>query len=84
LNDEGTPCLGLCYSDTKLILIEKDLPCDVFVEVLMHEYFHAVWFETGIDDNDPPSWLEHIFINATAKDMALNVDFFVDLFSRIE
>lgn len=80
LRDEGTPCLGLCVLDQKLILIEKHLPRDLFIETLLHEYLHAVWFELGIDDQEPPEALEHWVINGICKDMVLNSTFFRNLF----
>ena len=79
IRDEGVPCLGLCISDKRLILIERHLPEDMFVEILLHEYFHAVWFEVGIDDNEPPEWLEHMFICGLSKDIMLNAQFFSTL-----
>lgn len=80
LHDNGTPCLGLCISDTREILIERGLPGDIFMEVLLHEYFHAVWFEIGLDDNEPPEWIEHIIITNIAKDMVINSSFWKKIF----
>lgn len=77
---DGTPCLGLCDSEKKLILIEKNLPKNIFIEVLLHEYLHSVWFETGMDDTEQNDILEHILINPIAKDMVNNLTFFSLLF----
>lgn len=67
--DDDINVMGYCDSITRTIWIEKNQPKRLFVETLLHEYLHALWFESGIDDEQVPEWIEHIFINCIAKDM---------------
>lgn len=84
LRDEnGTPCLGLCDDNKKQILLEEDQTWEEFIETLIHEYLHAVWYGTGLDDEGVPSWVEHMFVNQVSKDMIINASFFASLFRTL-
>jgi len=50
------------------------------LEVFLHEYFHAVWHEAGIDEEDIPIWIEHIFVVGLARDLIRNKQLFGELF----
>jgi hypothetical protein len=80
---DGNSCLGLCDGTNKIIHLESDMPADEFVETLIHEYLHAVWFGTGMDDEGVPSWVEHWIVNQVAKGMVLNASFFASLFRTL-
>lgn len=82
-DEDGTPCLGLCDDTNKLILIEQDQTREEFIETLIHEYLHAVWYGTGLDDEGVPSWVEHWYINQVSKDMLINSSFFASLFRML-
>jgi len=82
-DDDGTPCLGLCDFEKKQIFIEKDLPVSLFVEVLLHEYMHACWFYTGIEDEDVPKWIEHVAINSFCKEITLHASFWGQLLTQL-
>jgi hypothetical protein len=77
---DGTPCLGLCDNDKKLIQVEEDLSTKDFLETLLHEYLHACWYEAGIDDIEPNDILEHWIINSIVKDMTINASFWASFF----
>jgi len=66
-DDDGTKCHGLCKAEEKLIIIEKG-PSHVMKETFLHEWFHAVWHETGIQDEEIPEWVEHIVLNAVIRE----------------
>lgn len=75
------PCHGLTHLDKKIIEIEKNLPAKRMLEVILHEYIHAVWDEAGFWTEPIPEWVEHMLIVVLSKDMARNKKFFKNLFS---
>jgi Zn-dependent peptidase ImmA (M78 family) len=76
---DGTPCLGIADLEKKIIWIERDLVPEVFKEVLLHEYMHAIWHEAGLCDIDISEDVEHWVINAVAKDIVLNSSFWASV-----
>lgn len=38
-------CLGLCDYDARIIYIKKSMPAEKVLEILCHEYFHALSHE---------------------------------------
>lgn len=82
LTDElGHEVSGICDNRTKTIFVEEGLKPVDFLETLIHEYIHACWFEAGIDDVVHDIVLEHMFINAVAKEMAILSSFWSEWFA---
>ena len=81
-DDDGTPCLGLCDNQRKVISLCLSLEQPQLLEILLHEYIHAVFFELGFEDEDYLSLFEHILINAIAKDFTLSFSFLKQFFPR--
>lgn len=78
--EDGTPYMGLCDPNTRTIYIEQDLPEDIFLETLIHEYIHAVWFECGVPDTEISMDMQHMLLNPLAKDMVAAAAFWSRLF----
>jgi len=81
IGEDGKPEAGTCDPKTKTIEIEKAIKGDRLLEIFLHEYFHAIAFEVGIDDEEPPSWIEHMLVIAGSKDMTNNKEVFKAIFS---
>lgn len=79
-NEDGVKSAGLCCDKTKTIEINKGMTADQIFEVFVHEWLHSVWFECGIDDEGIPQWVEHWFVNAIAKDMAIHAKLWAKIF----
>lgn len=45
----GIESHGMCCTDKKMIIINKDEKGDELVKTLMHELVHAIWHETGLN-----------------------------------
>lgn len=75
-DEKGEPVNGTCCGMRKEIEIIKDLPPTIVLEIFLHEYVHAVWFEMGIDEEDIPVWVEHIIIAGVSKDLVNNREIF--------
>ena len=82
LDDDGTHCHGLCKPEIKTLLIEKN-PIDLMKETFFHEWFHAVWFELGMQDEEIPEWVEHIILNGVVREQ-LNDPHFWELFFQTD
>lgn len=81
---DGVQCAGLCDFEKKTIFLLKELPQDLQFEVFLHEFFHAVFFEIGIDFEQVPQWVEHLFIAGISRDMLQNIDMWQDFFLSYE
>lgn len=79
---DGIAVMGYCDPRNKAIFIDSDLNYPEFVETVLHEYMHAIWFELGLDDEHIPKWVEHMFINGISKDMIVNSSFLARLLYR--
>jgi len=53
-DDNGKPCHGTCNATEKIIELEKDLNPTQALEFFLHEWFHGVWSECGLDACDFP------------------------------
>lgn len=67
-----------CFKD-KTITLTKDAPNEI--EIFIHEWLHAIWFESGIEDELPDKlkFLEHWAIIPAARDMVENQKIFYEL-----
>ena len=72
---------GLCCDKNKLIEIEKGLKPELELEVFIHEWIHAVWYEAGIDNQRVSLALEHMLMNPIQKDMVINARVWAKVFS---
>ena len=80
MDGKGELVHATCCVDHQTIELEKELKPIRLLEFFLHEYIHAVWFETGIDDEDNvPKWVEHMIIVPLARDIVNNRK----LFSKI-
>lgn len=79
VDDDGTKCHGLCKPDEKIILIEKG-PSNMMKETFFHEWFHAVWYELGMQDEEVPEWIEHIILNGVVREQLNDPDFWAQFF----
>ena len=67
---------GIACGETKTIFIAKKLDHIGKIETLFHEFGHAVAYELGIDDENVPTWIEHMLVIGMAKDLVFNRKFF--------
>lgn len=74
LDEKGNVVAGACATGNNIreIEIEKESVGIGKLEIFLHEYFHGVWYETGLDDEEIPRWVEHIFLIAITKDLINN------------
>lgn len=79
-DESGQPTSGTACAYTRVIEIEEGIGPDLTLETFIHEYGHAVCFELGIDDEDIPSWIEHMIVIGISKDMVSNKKIFKKLF----
>ena len=75
---------GYCDRANHVICVEKDLNAKEKFETFMHEYLHAVFFESGVHDEGIPPWMEHQVINMIAKDMKNNISLWTKVFSAFD
>lgn len=48
---------------------------------ILHEWFHAIWHECALIEEEIPPWVEHIIICAIARDIVLNKKSVIELLS---
>ena len=71
-SDHGHPLHGYCDSQNKTIVLSDDSPEYELLDTFLHEYFHAIWYESGIYSEDIPTWIEHIYLTNISHDMLIN------------
>ena len=82
VDDDGIDVDGSACDVNKILEVKSTLGLDLKLETFLHEYFHGVWYETGINEELPKelAWLEHMFNVALSKDMTNNKKLFKKLF----
>lgn len=80
--DDGRSLLGLCDPNIHTISVKAGMSNFDTLETLIHEYIHACSYEQGLHD-EVDSVIEHMYVNAVAKDMAINSSFWKKLFQQL-
>ena len=70
-NEDGHSILGYCDRYKKEICINVECPDEELLDTFLHEYFHAIWYESGLYSEDIPAWVEHIFLVNITHDLLL-------------
>lgn len=78
-NEDGHPILGYCDRYKKEICIGMECPDEELLDTFLHEYFHAVWYESGLYSEDVPAWVEHIFLVNIVHDILLQKKLLIKL-----
>jgi len=70
-------CDGTTIKDGKKILLDKSLKGNELKQVLLHEFFHAVWVESGLDQTTISKDLEEIIVEQMSQALlnSFNVSF---------
>lgn len=71
---------GTCDQEARVISIKESLTGLYRKEVFIHEVLHALWYETCIDEEEPPPWIEHVFISQLAKEMVYSPTLWYEMF----
>lgn len=80
---DGQAEQGSCDPSTKIIEIGKGFSEEITLETFIHEYLHAVNYESGYYDHGLPDWAEHLVVSPTAKDIVRNAKVFVKVLKQL-
>lgn len=72
---------GYCDPNEKTIVINDSAPNKELLDTFMHEWLHAIWYESGISQEDVPTWVEHIYLCGITSDSVNQKKIVAKLFS---